>query len=248
MQINFSGKIVVVTGATRGIGKKIAEDLYALGATLLLTGTDRKQIKELNNTVKSDNRIKYFYLDWLEEKSINRFLTTIKSYKRIDVCINNAGINRINYLWDIKINDWDAIIKVNLRGPFILSKEIGTIMKKNQSGSIINIASILGVITKEKRAPYTAAKAGLIGFTKTTAIDFAPYNILVNSVSPGFILTDLSKRILTKKEIVDLKSAIPLKRFGTSEEISRVVLFLASGLNTYITGQNIVVDGGFIDV
>ena len=248
MQINFSGKIVLVTGATRGIGKAIANDLYSLGATLLLTGTDRKQVKELNNAMRPDDRIKYFYLDWLEEESVKRFLAAIKGYKRIDVCINNAGINRINHLCDIKINDWDAIMKVNLRGPFLLSKEVGRIMKKNRYGRIVNIASILGVITREKRAPYTAAKAGLIGFTKTTAIDLAHYNVLANSVSPGFVLTDLTREILTKKEITDLKSSIPLKRFGTPEEVSRVVLFLASGLNTYITGQNIVVDGGFIDV
>lgn len=248
MQINFSGKIAVVTGATRGIGKEIAKDLHALGATLLLTGTDLGEIKKLNDSVKPGKRIKYFHLNWLEEGSVNRFLANIKEYKKIDVCINNAGINRIDHLWDIKTDDWDSVMKVNLRGPFLLSREIGNIMKNNRSGRIVNIASILGIITRGKRAPYTAAKAGLIGFTKTAAVDLAPYNVLVNSVSPGFILTDLTRKILTGKEIADLKSSVPLKRFGTTEDVSRVVLFLASELNTYTTGQNIVVDGGFIDV
>lgn len=248
MQIAFCGKTAIVTGATHGIGKNIAQQLYALGATLILTGTNYEAIKILNKKNKNDKRIRYFYFDLLREQSVTQFLSAIKSYEKIDICVNNAAINRINYLYDTLTLDWDEIIRVNLRGPFLLSKEVGIIMKKKRYGRIINIASIFGVITKEKRAAYTAAKAGLIGLTKTAAVDLAPYNILVNSVSPGFILTDLTKKILRDNEIENLKSIIPLRRLGKAEDITPVVLFLASSLNSYITGQNIIVDGGYVNI
>lgn len=248
IKLDFSGKTVVITGATRGLGKSIAEHFQDSGATLILTGTDKNRINALNKSLKDKIRTRYFYLDFLKEGSVSRFLSDIKSYKKIDICINNAGINRINYIYDTRINDWDEIMKVNLRGPFILAREIGRMMKERRYGRIVNIASIFGVITKEKRAAYAAAKAGLIGLARTAAVDLAPYNILVNSVSPGFILTDLTKRILAPQEMADLRSRIPLGRFAKPEDIAPLVLFLASDLNTYITGQNIIVDGGYANV
>jgi len=248
MKIDFSNKAVIVTGATRGIGKNIAENLYRLGANLLLTGTDKNQIKAKNKALGKNKHIKYFHLDLLDDKSVKEFLSEIRNYRRIDVCINNAGINRINYIDSTSLADWDDIMKVNLRGPFILSREVSGIMKKNRYGRIVNIASIFGVITKEKRAAYTATKSGLIGLTKTIAVELAPYNVFVNSVSPGFILTDLTRKILTSVQIRQLKSMIPARRLGVPEDVSRVVLFLASDLNTYIAGQNIIVDGGYVDI
>ena len=248
IKLDFSNKTVVITGATRGLGKSIAEHFQNSGASLILTGTDKDTVNTLNRALKDKKHTRYFYLDFLKERAVSRFLSDIKSYKKIDICINNAGINRINYIYDTRINDWDDIMKINLRGPFILSREIGRMMKKRRYGRIVNVASIFGVITKEKRAAYSAAKAGLIGFTRTAAIDLAPYNILVNSVSPGFILTDLTKKILAPKEIANLRSRIPLGRFAKPEDIAPLVLFLASDLNTYITGQNIIVDGGYASV
>lgn len=241
--MDFKNKTAIVTGATRGIGQKIAEDLYDLGATLILTGADRDRIKRL----KGNRRIKYYHLDFLDNESVSGFMEALKEYEKIDICINNAGINRINYIYDILEEDWDRIMKVNLSGPFKLIKEVARIMKKKKYGRIVNIASIYGTITREKRAAYTATKSGLIGLTKTAALDLAPYNILVNSVSPGFILTDLTKRILSAKEREALRTAVPLKRLGLPGDISPVVLFLASDLNTYITGQNIIADGGYVN-
>jgi len=248
MKIDFKNKIVIVTGATRGIGKNIAENLYRLGAKLLLTGTDSNQVKAKNKALGRNKRIRYFHLDLLDENSVRKFLSDVGNLKKIDVCINNAGINRIDYAESVPLSDWDDIVKVNLRGPFILSREVGGIMKRNRYGRIVNIASIFGVITREKRAAYTATKSGLIGLTRTMAVELASYNILVNSVSPGFILTDLTCNILTRSQIKQLKSLIPARRLGTPEDVSRVVLFLASELNTYIAGQNIIVDGGYVDV
>lgn len=248
INLDFGGKRVVVTGATRGIGKAIAEELQASGAKLILTGTDKNKIEVLNNSLNGRKDIKYFYLDFLDESSVTHFLSELKNYKRIDACINNAGINRINYIYETQEKDWDEVMKVNLHGPFILSKEISKLMQKIRCGKIVNIASIFGIITKEKRAAYTASKAGLIGFTKALAVDLAPYNILVNSVSPGFILTDLTKRILSAEEIKELKLNIPMGRLGVPEDVVNVVLFLISSLNTYITGQNITVDGGYVSI
>lgn len=146
------------------------------------------------------------------------------------------------------MRDWEDIINVNLKSPFVLSREVAKIMKKNKYGRIINIGSIFGVISREKRSIYTSSKSGLIGMTKAIAVDLAPYNILVNSVSPGFVLTDLTKEILTSSEIKELELKIPLRRFATPEDISKVVLFLSSDLNTYISGQNIIVDGGYVNI
>lgn len=248
MQIDFRGRVAVITGATQGIGENISQHLYTCGAKLLCTGTNKEKIRLLNKKLKKNSRLRYFYLDFLNEDSISQFISEIKKYGKIDICINNAGINRINYIYETPTKDWDEIIKVNLRGPFLLCKEAGNIMKRQGYGRIVNIASLFGVITRAKRAAYTATKAGLIGLTKTVAVDLAPYSVLVNSVSPGFILTGLTRRILTKPEMESLKSSIPVGRFGTPDDVTSIVLFLSSSLNTYITGQNIIVDGGYVNI
>lgn len=250
MKIHFKNKVVLITGATRGIGEQLARDFERLGAALILTGTKPEQIKELNENLGKNNRenIKYLCVDFLNENSLLDFTRELREYNKIDVCINNAGINRIDYIYDTSLTDWDDIINVNLRAPFLIMREVSKLMKKNGYGRIVNIASIFSVISRQKRAIYSSSKSGLVGLTRAAAIDLAPYNILVNSVSPGFVLTDLTKKILTKVEMQDLASRIPLGRLATPEDISNVVLFLSSDLNTYITGQNIIVDGGYVNV
>lgn len=248
MKIDFKGKTVLVTGATRGIGEEISKEFYKAGASLLLTGTNQDIIDRMNYNFRRNRRIKYFQLNFLNDRSVNDFLKEIKKIKKIDVCINNSGINRINYIYETLTTDWDEIIRVNLRGPFLISKEVGIIMKKNRYGRIINIASIFGVITKEKRAAYSAAKSGLIGLTKAASLDLAPANVLVNSVSPGFIMTGLTRKILLSKDLNVIKDSIPLGRLGSPKDVSAVVLFLASDLNSYITGQNVIVDGGYVNI
>lgn len=250
MKLNFKDKVVLITGATRGIGEQLAKDFEKLGGTLVLTGTKPDQIHKLNEKLIKNNRknIKYYCVDFLKEESFSDFIHELQDYKKIDVCINNAGINRINYLYETLVKDWNDVIKVNLTAPFMLCREVSKRMKKNKYGRIVNISSIFGVISREKRSIYTSSKSGLIGMTKSIAIDLAPYNILVNCVSPGFVLTDLTKKILTKTEMKDLKSKIPVKRFANPEDISKVVLFLSSDLNTYISGQNIIVDGGYANI
>jgi len=247
-EFDVKKKTILITGATKGIGEAISADYRKRGAELILTGTNKRDIDRLNKLEELSSRVKYFHLDLLKEDSLINFIKEIQSYKKIDVLINNAGINKINYIYEFDAEDWEDIIRVNLTGVFKLCKAVGKIMKEQNEGRIINIASIFGTITREKRCAYTASKSGLIGLTKTISVDLAPFNVLVNSISPGFIETDLTKKILKKEEIVDLESKIPLGRLGKSTEISKLVLFFASEYNTYITGQNIIIDGGYINI
>ncbi|NLV46687.1 MAG: SDR family oxidoreductase, partial [Candidatus Hydrogenedentes bacterium] len=161
------------------------------------------------------------------------------------VLVNNAGTNRLNPIDQVATQDLDALLSINLRAPLLLCREVGRTMKEARYGRIINIASIWSVITKPGRVVYTATKTGLAGMTKTVAADLAPYGVLVNAVSPGFINTELTKMTLPLEEQERLAAQVPLGRFAEPEEIARVVLFLASRENSYLTGQNIVVDGGF---
>jgi len=249
MNLNFSNKTILITGATRGIGKQIADDLYLLGATLILTGTKINEVEELNNIAsKNDKRKTYFYLDLLKTESVNNFLKQMSAFERIDCLINNAGINRLNTINDIEIKDWNEMFSVNLSAPFSLIKEISNKMILNHYGRILNVASIFSKISKEKRSVYSATKFGLHGLTVGVSNDLAKHNILVNCISPGFILTDLTKKNLTKKDMDELVNQIPAKRLGTVQDISKVAIFLISDLNQYLTGQNIIVDGGFTNV
>jgi len=240
MNIDFTNKTVLVTGGTRGIGASIVRHFENLNAEVIATGANKDQLHKSIN-----RRVKYHYLDLKNEKSISDFIEYISQRKKIDVLINNAGMNKIDPIEKIKDEDWNNIYSINLYGPFVLTREISKIMKKNKYGRIVNIASIFGVISREKRAAYSSTKSGLIGLTKATAHDLAKDNILVNSISPGFIDTELTKNILGEKSMKEISSSIPLKRLGDPDEIAKLVLFLTSDQNTYITGENIIIDGGY---
>lgn len=246
MNIDFKGQAVLVTGATRGIGKQLADNFARLGAKLILTGTREEQIRDLNESTGGERQ--YYCVDFADQEDTEQFLIELEEYERIDVCVNNAGINRINYIDETRIEDWDDIIMVNLKAPFLIMRQVSRLMKKNGYGRIVNISSIFGVISKEQRSIYSSTKFGLKGLTVAVANELARHNVLVNSVAPGFVITDMTKSILGENQMKELANQIPAKRLATPEDILWPILFLASSFNTYIVGQNIVVDGGFVNV
>ncbi|MBW1804025.1 MAG: SDR family oxidoreductase [Deltaproteobacteria bacterium] len=241
MKIDFDGHVVLVTGATRGMVMRFAEDFS--------TGTKTREIEALNGEAREKGLKRIYYcVDFRDHESTATFLDALGKYEKIDVCVNNAGTNKIEYIDKTDPEDFEDIMKVNLRAPYLVLREVSPIMKKNRYGRIVNISSIWGVISREKRSMYSTTKFGINGLTVSASNDLAPYNILVNSVSPGFIMTELTRRILNEKEMEELALQVPVRRFAEPEEISRIVLFVTSRQNTFMTGQNLIVDGGFVNV
>jgi len=247
MKFNFNNKLVIVTGGTRGIGKKISEDLITLNADVISTGTNKEEIDLLNKKNKIDKLI-YKHLNFLDKNSLDTFTKYIDSLAKIDVLINNAGINRLNEIQNYQDNDLDDMFKVNLAGPFSLTRTVSKKMIINNYGKILNIGSIFGTISKPKRSIYTSTKSGIHGLTIGSSNDLSKYNILCNTLSPGFVLTDLTKKNLSKSELKKLEKQIPLGRLASVNDISSTAIYLTSNLNYYLTGQNIIVDGGFSNI
>jgi len=226
----------VVTGATRGIGYAIAERLLQDGVYVITTGTR----EHANHPVGSI----YYPVDFLSDQSVSKFVEYLK-HQKIDILINNAGINKIGEFANIAIDDFDRILRVNLRTPFQLCQAVIPNMKQNSWGRIVNLTSIFGSITKEYRAPYSSSKFGLDGMTAALAAEVSEQGILANSIGPGFIDTELTRSVLGDDGISELKGRIPMKRLGQVEEIASLVSWLVSDENTYMSGQNLMIDGGF---
>tara|TARA_B110000305_G_scaffold126343_1_gene141576 strand:+ start:700 stop:1401 length:702 start_codon:yes stop_codon:yes gene_type:complete len=224
-------KKALITGGTRGIGKSIVEALKK-NYEVYYTGTKNRNIKN------------YFQLDLSDKKSVNCFIEDT-SKLNFDILVNNAGINNIKYFNNYKIEEIHEMLNVNLVNLTLVTKVLLKNMIKNKWGRIINIASIWGVNPCKKRSIYSITKSALISFSKSLAIEYGRYNINSNSISPGFILTELTKKSLSSNQLKSLKKKVPLQRFGSPKEIAEIVLFLCSEKN-YINGSNIVADGGFL--
>jgi 3-oxoacyl-[acyl-carrier protein] reductase len=247
MILDFTGRTVLITGATRGIGAALAAAFEEAGASLLLTATSQEKVDQLNRRNKHDKRehVRWLSADFSSDESTKAFLDVVSRISPIHVLINNAGTNHISTIDKITAEKLDTLMSVNLRAPLLLCSTVSGIMKQQNYGRIVNIASIWSTISKPGRVMYSASKAGLAGMSRAAAVDLAPYGILVNTLSPGFTDTELTKATLTREECQILERSIPLGRFASPDEIAGTVLFLASDRNTYLTGQNIVLDGGF---
>lgn len=238
--------IAVVTGGTRGIGLAIAERLAADGYDMLLTyrGDTEAAQAAIETLASTGRRIEVVSADVSTNEGASATIdTAIKSFGRIDVLVNNAGITRDNLIMRMSEDDWDAVLSTNLKGAFLTSKAVVRPMLRQKSGRIINITSVVGRMGNAGQANYAAAKAGLIGLTKTLAKEVGSRGITVNAVAPGFIdtrLTDVLSEDL-KKSLLD---ATPLGRFGSVEDVANAVAFLASDQSSFITGQVLSVDGG----
>ena len=240
----LSGKVALVTGASRGIGKAIAISLGKLGAEVIVNySSSEERAKEVVNTIRSFGSKSYeSRFNVADEESVNKSINKIvEASGSIDVLINNAGITRDGLLMRMKSSQWDEVLDTNLKGVFLCTKSVSKFMLKQRRGKIINITSIVGLIGNPGQANYSAAKAGVIGFTKTCAKEFASRGIKVNAVAPGFIETEMTQK-LNNEEIL---KAIPLGKLGSTNEIASLVEFLVSSeASEYITGQTISIDGG----
>lgn len=244
MLINFDRQKILVTGGSRGIGKEIAVAFLNAGdCRVVITG----KLAEKPEWIESySKRVEYLPLDLSSDDWMPVFEDVVERQDGFDICVNNAGINSVYLLADFPPEKVDEILKVNLHAPIVISGIVSRKMSERKYGRIINIASIFGVVTKSMRSAYTASKSGLIGVTKTMALDLAKDNVLVNVVSPGFIDTQLTRDVLGEHGMKEMAKRVPLGRLGEVKEIATHVLFLGSNLNTYMTGQNVIVDGGFV--
>ncbi|MED3762521.1 3-oxoacyl-[acyl-carrier-protein] reductase [Ureibacillus terrenus] len=242
----LEGKTAVVTGASRGIGRAIALELAKEGANVVVnySGSKEKAEQVVNEILEMGRKAIAVQANVADNDSVQNLMKkALEEFGSIDILVNNAGITRDNLLMRMKEEEWDEVIQTNLKGVFLCTKAVTRQMMKQRSGRIINIASVVGVTGNAGQANYTAAKAGVIGLTKTAARELASRNILVNAIAPGFITTEMTDA-LPEDVKTSMLSQIPLGKFGKPEQVAKAVVFLASDDAEYITGQVLHVDGG----
>ena len=244
----LKGKNVIVTGATRGIGKEIALTLAQNGANIAINYRNyNDEIVELINALKEFGAdVLAIKCDVSKSNEVENFVSEIKNhFSSIDILVNNAGITKDGLILRMKDQDFDDVLNVNLKGTFNTTKFVSQVMFKQKHGKIVNISSVVGLIGNAGQSNYSASKAGVIGFSKSVAKELASRNININVVAPGYIDTDMTKSLpdRVKDEILN---SIPMKKIGNPKEVANLVLFLSSNLSDYITGQVINVDGGMV--
>jgi 3-oxoacyl-[acyl-carrier protein] reductase len=240
----LAGQVALVTGASRGIGAAIARTLADAGATVIGTATSEGGAAAISDALGSKGR--GMVLDVSSDESVEETIKAIQNHEGAPtIVVNNAGITRDNLLMRMKPEEWDDVISTNLTGVFRVSKAVLRGMMKAKGGRIINIASVIGIMGNAGQANYGAAKAGIIGFTKSLAREVGSRNITVNVVAPGFIDTDMT-RVLADEQRNAMLTQVPLGRLGEAQEIANAVAFLASGAGAYITGETLHVNGGML--
>lgn len=244
----LQGKTALITGASKGIGKGIAEVFAAQGANVAFTYLSSVEAAEAfeKELSASGVKVKGYKSDASEYAAAEELIKNVlDDFGSIDVVINNAGVTRDNLLMRMSEEDFDKVIQINLKSVFNLTKAVQRSMLKQRSGSIINISSVVGVKGNAGQSNYAASKAGIIGFTKSIALELGSRNIRCNAIAPGFIETEMTGK-LDEKTVQGWRDAIPLKRGGTPEDVANACLFLASDLSAYVTGQVLNVDGGML--
>ena len=244
----LEGKTAIVTGASRGIGAEIAKYLAKEGARIAVnySGSQSKAEEVVNEITANGGEAFAIQASVSDVESVSAMISeTMNRFGSIDILVNNAGITRDNLLMRMKENEWDDVINTNLKGVFLCTKAVTRQMMKQRSGRIINISSVVGVSGNAGQANYVAAKAGVIGLTKTTAKELASRNINVNAIAPGFITTEMTDE-LSEEVKNQMLTQIPLAKLGNPEDVAKAVVFLASEDSNYITGQTLHVDGGMV--
>ena len=244
----LKGKTAIVTGATRGIGKGVAFKLAEQGANIAFTyvSSAEKALALENELQAFGVKVKSYKSDASLMKDAEELIKNVlDNFESIDVLVNNAGITKDNLLMRMSEEDFDRVLEVNLKSIFNMTKAVQRTMLKQRSGSIINMTSVVGVKGNAGQSNYSASKAGVIGFTKSIALELGSRNIRCNAIAPGFIETEMTKN-LGEEVIKSWRNSIPLKRGGTPEDVANTTLFLASDLSAYITGQTLHVCGGML--
>ena len=244
--MNLTGKVALVTGASRGIGRRIAVTLAGYGATVIVNynGSQAKAEEVVTEIEVNGGHAEAIQCNVAEFDEAKKLIDkVVKSYGRLDILVNNAGITKDNLILKMSEEDFDAVLSTNLKGAFNCVKHVARQMLKQKSGRIINISSVSGVMGNAGQANYCASKAGVIGLTKSVARELGSRGITSNAVAPGFIETEMTA-VLSDDVKKSMGEQIPLKRFGQTKDIAETVAFLASDLAGYITGQVIQVDGG----
>jgi 3-oxoacyl-[acyl-carrier protein] reductase len=243
----LTDKVALVTGASRGLGRAIAIALAQKGASIAAVARSEDALKETVEAIRAfGGTVEAYAADVASEASVDAAVEKIAArFQHIDVLVNNAGVTRDGLLMRMKSDDWDAVLDTNLKGAFHLVKPVARLMVRQRSGRIVNISSVIGLIGNAGQANYAASKAGLIGFTKSVAKEFASRNITCNVVCPGFIETDMT-RDLGDEVRKKLLERIPLQRLGQPEDVAGTVAFLCSPAASYMTGQILTVDGGMV--
>ncbi|KMQ66980.1 3-ketoacyl-ACP reductase [Chryseobacterium angstadtii] len=243
----LEGKVALITGATRGIGKRIAEMYAEQGAKVAFTYAGSvEKAQELEAALSSVTQIKGYQSDASDYDAAQKLIDDVmEEFGKIDILINNAGITKDNLLLRMSKEDWDKVMRINLDSVFNLTKAVIKPMMKAKSGSIINMTSVVGISGNAGQSNYAASKAGVIGFTKSIALELGSRNIRCNAVAPGFIETEMTS-VLDEKTIQGWRDQIPLKRLGQTENVANACVFLGSEMASYITGQTLNVDGGML--
>ena len=244
MKIELPGRVVLVTGGTRGIGLEIVKALRGAGAKMALCARDGAKAEQTAGEIGGGSR--GYACDVSNASQVEALAKAVeKDFGQIDILVNNAGFTKDNLLFRLTEADWDSVNDTNLKGAFLMTKFAARGMIKRRWGRVINITSVVGLNGNAGQSNYSASKAGIIGFTKSVAKDLASRNVLVNAIAPGFVETELTQGISPEARKYFLDN-IPLGRLGQGTEIAAAVLFLASDLASYITGQVLVVDGGMV--
>ena len=244
---NLEGKIALVTGGGSGLGRSMSLALSNAGAEVIVAGRRTDKLENVIKEIKDKGGDSFWIvLDIQDENSINSSLKKIETMgKKIDILVNNSGISGPSWAVEQESKDWDEVINTNLRGTFLMCREVGKSMIKRKKGVVVNIASVAGMIGIQKLAAYSSSKGGVIQLTKTLAQEWAKYGVRVNALAPGYFLTDINKDYFsTESGRKMIENHIPLNRIGIDHELSGAIIFLASEASSFMTGSTLVIDGG----